>query len=237
MTYHLAIGDRTNSSWSLRGWLLFAGFGLPVEIDRARMKSQAFRDMLDAYKPAQLVPAMRIDAGGQSSVVWDSLAMAETLAERHPERGFWPADPALRAMARSMVAEMHAGFTDLRTDCTMNLRHTYPDFRPSAAVMADVERIDRLWTGAFAARDAAGMEGNWLFGAYSLADVFYAPVASRITTYALPVSEPAAAYVTRVIESGPFREWREAGLAEKYVQPGYDLDLEPQPWPEPCPAI
>ncbi len=223
MTDILAIGDRTYSSWSLRGWLLFAAFGLPVEVRAARMYGAEFKALLAEFAPAMRVPAARI--GGHT--VWDSLAIAETLAERHPQAGHWPADPALRALARSMTAEMHAGFQALRGGCTMNLRHIYRGFVPGAEVLADIARIETLWATA----RGAAPDGPWLFGTYGAADAFFAPVVTRFVTYDLPASPVARGYIDAHLGHGPLRDWRAAGLAEGFVQPGYDLDLATAAWP------
>jgi glutathione S-transferase len=229
MSYELAIGDRTYSSWSLRGWLLFETFGLPVKTRSARMYSADFTTLLADFAPARLVPAMKTPEG---DVVYDTLAMTETLAERHPDLPIWPTDPAARALARSVTAEMHAGFAALRTDCTMNLRSAFQGFQPSDAVRADLARLDLLWTKA---RQTFGSKGPWLFGTWSAADVFYAPVATRIATYRLPVSDLAADYVAAHLANPAFRRWRAMGLAENYIQPGYDPDLPALPWPGPQP--
>lgn len=226
MTYDLAIGDRTYSSWSLRGWLLFSKFNLPVSVTKAQMYSDEFTNLVSQYAPARLVPAARLDG----DLVFDTLAIAETLNERHPEAGMWPTNSGARAFARSITAEMHAGFGALRSDCTMNLRHCYPDYSPSDAVQADVKRIELLWE---LARRDYGAGGPWLFGEYSIADVFYAPVATRIATYSLPVGDIAADYVRNHLADETFRQWRARGIAENYVQPGYDLDLSPSTWPGP----
>ncbi|WP_297971880.1 glutathione S-transferase, partial [uncultured Amaricoccus sp.] len=193
MAYVLAIGDRAYSSWSLRGWLAFAKFDIPVTPRLARLYAPEFAALLAAdFAPARTVPALRIEEAGGNLVLWDTLAIAETLAERHPERGLWPADPAARCLARSLAAEMHAGFTALRSACPMNLRRCYAGFVPDAAVLADLAQIEALWT---AARTRHGGGEPWLFGAYSLADVFFAPVATRIATYGLPAGPAAMAYV------------------------------------------
>jgi glutathione S-transferase len=227
MPYVLAIGDRSYSSWSLRGWLMFARFGLPVTVRSAPMYTPAFAELLAGFGAARTVPALRIEDGARSAVLWDTLAIAETLAERHPDRGFWPPEPAARALARTLVAEMHAGFAPLRTACVTNLRRAYVGFEPDPAVRADLARIEALWAAA------PGSNGPWLFGAYSLADVFFAPVAARIATYGLPVGAAAAAYVAAHLADPAFREWRAAGLAEPHAQPHYDLDLPERPWPGP----
>ena len=118
MTYHLAIGDRTYSSWSLRGWLLLEKFDLPIKCHSGRLYSEDFKRLLAEFAPARLVPALRTPEG---CVIGETLAIAETLAERHPDAGIWPRDPEARALARWLAAEMHAGFGDLRGDCPMNL--------------------------------------------------------------------------------------------------------------------
>ncbi|WP_118133350.1 glutathione S-transferase [Oceanicella sp. SM1341] len=229
MDYTLAIGDRTYSSWSLRGWLLFARFGLPVRVVSARLYTEGFGRMLEGFAPARQVPAM----SGPEGVVWDSLAMAETLAEAFPGAGHWPADRGARALARALVAEMHSGFTALRGACPMNLSTSFAGFVPSEAVLADIARLERLWALAMAAPGRT--EGPWLFGAYSVADAFYAPVATRIATYGLPVGPEAAAYVASHLADGAFRRWRAMGRAENHVQEAYATGLPERPWPGPAP--
>lgn len=223
MTYNLAIGDRTYSSWSLRGWLLFAKFNIPVSVVSAQMYSPEFTKMLADFGGGHLVPALRHG----DVIVTDTIAIAETLNEQHPDKQMWPADPAARGFARSIVAQMHSGFAHIRNDCTMNLRHTYTGFQPSDALCAELTRIETIWKSA---RSRAST-GPWLFGAYSIADAFYAPVATRIATYRLPVSAATQAYIDTTLNDPAFKEWRAAGIAENYVQPGYDLDLPTAPWP------
>ncbi len=225
MTYDLYIGDRTFSSWSLRGWLMFEKFSIPVRTHMVGLYDGTMSEDLRDLAPARLVPVMRQPDG---VVVGDSLAMAETLAERHPDAGLWPAKPAARAHARWLVAEMHAGFTALRNDCPMQLLRQWRGFRPSAAVIEDLERIETLW-----ARPLEAGPGPWLFGAYSLADVFYAPVAARIAGYDLPVGATARAYVAAHLADPAFRAWRRAGLEKRYDPEPYALDLDHGPWPEP----
>ena len=225
MTYELFLGDRTYSSWSLRGWLMFEKFGLPYRVHMVGLYDGTMaRDMAD-MAPARLVPAMRTPEG---DVVQDTLAIAETLAERHPGAGLWPADRAARALARGMAAEMHSGFAALRAECPMNLAHAYAGFEPSPAVRADLERVELLWS---LARTRFGGEGPWLFGAYSVADAFYAPVAARIAGYGLPVDEPARAYVAAHLADPAFRRWRAEGLTRRYDPEPYAMDLAARPWP------
>lgn len=232
MSYELAIGDRTYSSWSLRGWLLFERFGLPVRSRLIRLYSAGFQQDLADFAPARLVPALRVPEGW---VVGETLAIAETLAERHPEAGHWPAHPEARGMARWLAAEMHAGFSALRAHCPMNLAVSYDDCAPPEAVLADVARLEDLWRTAFACRDRLGLAGPWLLGSYSVADAFFAPVAARVAGYNLPTGPEAADYVALHLADPAFRRWRAMGRAEKFHQPVYDRPWPQRPWPGPAP--
>lgn len=228
MRYSLAIGDRGHSSWSLRGWLLFDAFGIPVRVRRAQLYSDELPELLADFDPARTVPALRLPEGG---VIWDSLAIAETLHERHPEAGIWPADPGLRALARSLAAEMHSSFGALREQCPMNLRASYADYDPPDPVRADLARIETLWSHALALSG-----GPWLCGTYSAADAFFAPVAGRIAGYGLPVGAQAAAYVDALLAHPAFRRWRAMGLVDGPDQPFYARpNLTKRPWPGPAP--
>ncbi len=227
MTYDLHIGDQSFSSWSLRGWLMFEKFGIPCRVHMAGLYSGTLREDLADLAPARYVPVMRTPEG---IAVGDTLAMAETLAERHPDAGLWPSDPAARALARWLVAEMHSGFTALRNECPMQLLHQYEDFPVSDAVKADLDRLQELWA---LARSRHGSESPWLFGAYSLADVFHAPVAARIAGYGLPVGDGAQEYVMAHLEDPAFRQWRAAGLTRSYDPVPYALDLPKREWPGP----
>jgi glutathione S-transferase len=229
MTYHLAIGDRGYSSWSLRGWLLFDAFGIPVTTHKARLYTDEVQALLARdFAPARTLPALRIGGG---PVVMESLAIAEELAARHPEARLWPSDPDARAMARSVTAEMHAGFTALRSQCPMNLRVSYAETPLPEAVAADLARLDRIWTWA---RAETGARGPWLCGDYSVADVFFAPVATRIATYNLPVTEAAMAYVEAHLAHPSFRRWRAMGLVDGADQEFYRRDHPRRPWPGPA---
>lgn len=229
MTYDLFIGDRTYSSWSMRGWLMLEQFGLPFRTHMVGLYDGTMAEALADLVPARLVPVLRDDDG---IVVGDSLAMAETLAERHPEAGLWPLDPAARALARWMVAEMHSGFVALRSACPMQLLHQFDGFALSDQVLADLQRVESLWT---LARQRHGPGGPWLFGAYSLADVFFAPVAARIAGYDLPVGETARSYVATTLADPAFRRWRALGLTKRLDPEPYQLDLPTRPWPGPTP--
>ncbi len=229
MTYTLAIGDRGYSSWSLRGWLLFDAFGIPVRTHLVRLYSDPMTELLKDFFPAKTVPALRTDDG---TVVTDSMAIAEELATRHPDAGHWPRDRAARAAARSAAAEMHAGFTALRSHCPMNLRVSYADCQPTQAVLDDLTRLETVWAWA---RRQSGSDGPWLCGDYSAADVFYAPVATRIATYNLPVSAEAMAYVNAHLSHPSFRRWRAMGLVDGPDQEFYRRDYPQRSWPGPAP--
>lgn len=224
MTYTLYIGDRTFSSWSLRGWLMLQKFGLPFEEVMIGLYNGTIAQDMAALAPARLVPALRTPEG---DVVGESLAIAETLAERHPDIAMWPKDPTARIRARWLCAEMVAGFGALRGDCAMQLAHVDADFAPSDAVKADLARIETLWAYA---REKA-VDGPWLFGAYSLADAFYAPVCARIAGYNLPVSEAAQAYCETTLTDPAFRQWRAEGLKQRYDPFPYPPAGRTAPWP------
>lgn len=213
----LVIGNRTYSSWSLRGWLACKLSGLDFETQLIPMDTpewisgEAKRDM-----PAGKVPAIR----DGDTPVWDSLAILLWLADRTGGERFWPADPAARALAYSMVAEMHSGFTALRAQCPMNLQQRFPHFTASSEVAAEVARLETIWG------EALGRFGHddYLFGDFSAADMMFAPVCTRIDTYGLAVSPTIAAYVRRVLG----HPWMEAWVAEAKAET-YPFDRYPVP--------
>ncbi|MEO1732189.1 MAG: glutathione S-transferase [Pseudomonadota bacterium] len=225
MTYDLFIGDRLFSSWSLRGWLMLEKFGLPYRTHMVGLYSGSMAKDMAALAPARLVPALRQSDG---TVIGESLAIAETLAERHPEAGLWPVSSAARATARWVCAEMVAGFGALRAECPMQLSHVWQGFQPSSDVRQDVERIETLWAHA---RGVSGSATGPLFGTYSLADVFYTPVAARIVGYGLPVSDANAAYCLSLLQDSAVRQWRAMGLTVAYEPFPYPQDAQPQAWP------
>lgn len=229
MGYELAIGDRSFSSWSLRGWLPFAKAGLELKVQSGRLYSDDFRRLMAEFAPAQLVPALRLPGG---TIIGETFAIVETLAERHPEARLWPDDPDARAVARWLAAEMHSGFVALREYCPMNLRVSYQDSSPPDGVLIDLQRVETLWA---LARTRYGAEGPWLFGRWSLADAFYAPVAARVATYNLPLSPEAMDYVNTWLADPDFRRWRAMGFAEGSDQPYYRREWPTRDWPGPVP--
>ncbi len=224
MTYSLLIGQKSYSSWSLRGWLCFAPFDIPVTVRSAVIYSDAFYDDVATFGAHRTVPAVRTPEGG---MLTDSLAIAWHMAEAFPEKGLLPSDPIARAEAQSIIAEMHSGFTALRGACPMNLRTAWSGFDPSAEVLADVARIEEIWTAAL---DRSG--GPFLFGAFTLADAFYAPVVTRLLTYHLPMSDTVATYAKALTTHPSFLSWRAEGLSDDDEVAFYDMpNLERVPFP------
>lgn len=226
--YDLVIGDRAYSSWSLRGWLLFQVFNIPYQLHTARLYTDELPNLLKSFHPARTAPTMRTPDG---VVIPESLAIAEELASRHPQAGIWPDAPKARAVARVLAAEMHAGYTALRSHCPMNLRVSYTDCAPPEAVLNDLQRLETMWDWAW---DQTGSP-QWLCGAYSAADAFFAPVATRIATYNLPVGPRAMAYVQAHLAHPAFRQWRAMGLVDGADQEFYRRDYPTRPWPGPAP--
>ena len=211
----LAIGNKNYSSWSMRPWVLMRALGLPFEEVMLRFDFRAgspFRQAVAQISPAGKVPVLVLDDG---FTVWDTLEITETLAERFPAAGVWPADANARARARSLCAEMHSGFGALRNHCPMNIEAQLPEvgarvWAEHEAVRCDVARIEQLWSEAL---EASG--GPFLFGAFGAADAFYAPVVMRLLTYALPMSDTTRAYVERVRTSPGVAAWIAEALTER----------------------
>lgn len=227
MTHDLYIGDRMFSSWSLRGWLMLERFGLPYRAHLVGLYSGTMAEDLAALAPARLVPTLRLADG---TVVGESMAMAETLAEHHPEAGLWPTEPAARATARWLCAEMAAGFSTLRNDCPMQLMRRYSGFAPSEALQKDLARLDALWSHA---RKVSGAPSGPLFGTYSLAEVFYTPVAIRVLGYGLPMSPENIAYCEALAADPAVAEWHRLAHQVAYDPEPYLLDLPSTPWTPP----
>ncbi len=225
MAYHLYIGDRTFSSWSLRGWLMLEKFGLPYKTTMVGLYGGTMAADLAHLPGAKTVPVMQTPSGG---IVTDSLAMGETLHEENPTARLYPKDPGARAMARSLVAEMHSGYGALRDACPHNMAHVLDGFAVSDAVQKDVERIAKVWA---LARETYGGSGPWLFGEYSLADVFHAPIANRFTTYGIKLPPAAQAYVDEHTQDLSNRQWRAMGETVTYDPFPYDMGLPTKDWP------
>lgn len=216
MTYALIIGDKPYSSWSLRGWLLFDAFGIPVEERPVRLYSEELEAFRRDFAPAYTVPALRIAEGGERILLWDSLAIAETLAERHPKAGIWPEAPDARAAARALAAEMHAGFANLRGDLPMNTRRRGAGRMLRPEVRVEFDRLQTLWSWA---RGRWAGDNPYLFGAFSAADAFFAPVAFRVRAYDVPLDAAGAAYMAALLAHPSVRRWEIAAEADpRFVQ-------------------
>lgn len=224
MTYELYIGDRMFSSWSLRGWLMLEKFSLPHEAHLVELFSGTMAEAMAPLAPARLVPTLKLPDG---TLVGESLAIAETLAERHPEAGLWPVVPAQRATARWLVAEMASGFFALRSECPMQLAGIYQGFEASEAVRSDLARIETLFAHA---RQISGAAQGYLFGAYSLAEAYYTPVAARIIGYDLPVSAATRNYCKLLLSDPAVLRWQEQAHAVNYESEPYAMDLPREPW-------
>ena len=211
----LHVGNKNYSSWSMRPWVLLKQAQIPFETVMVRFDSFAadstFKSTVASLSPTGRVPVL-VDG---DLAIWDTLAIAEYAAERHPEKNLWPADAAMRARARSVCAEMHAGFTALRSVCPMNIEASLPDigalaWRDQPALRDDVERIVDMWSGLLNSHG-----GPLLFGAFSIADAYFAPVCMRIATYALPVPAAITAYIEHVKALPGVAAWIADALEER----------------------
>ncbi len=210
----LVIGNKNYSSWSMRPWVLMRHFGIAFDEIKLRFDftpGSAFYRELARYTPAGRVPVLLIDG----FAVWDTLAIVEALADTHPRLALWPRDALQRARARSLAAEMHAGFSALRNHCPMNIEAALPEvgarlFASEAALQRDLARIDSLWAGQLAASG-----GPFLFGEFGAVDAYFAPVAARVHGYALPVSAPTRGYVERLWALPGVAAWVADAMAER----------------------
>jgi glutathione S-transferase len=211
--YTLVIGDKAYSSWSLRPWLAMKQFGIPFVEERVRLRQPESKAEILRHSPSGKVPALKTDG----LVVCDSLAILEYLADRHPELGLWPKDARARALARSVSAEMHAGFATVRNEMPMDLLSTYPTPPAGEQLRAEIARIAEIWRELRAqyGRDS----GAFLFGDFCNADAMFAPVATRFRTYQVDLSAfgddgTAAAYADAVLALPAMAEWAEGASDE-----------------------
>ena len=203
----LVIANKNYSSWSMRPWVLLRALGIDFEEVQLKFESDAWRRHIGRWSPTGLVPVLWID-GEQ---IWESLAIVETVAERFPDRPVWPRDPAARAHARAVCAEMHAGFRAVRGTMPMNIRGAHPGKGMTPESRRDIDRIVAIWTGC---RERFGRGGELLFGAFTAADAYYAPVVMRFATYAVELPPVARAYADAVQALPAVREWCAVARAE-----------------------
>jgi glutathione S-transferase len=219
MALTLVIGNKNYSSWSLRPWIAMKATGI-VFTDRViSLDDPEFKPKLAKLTPAGKVPVLIDD----DVHVWESLAILEYLAEKVPAAALWPADPAARAHARAIAAEMHAGFVPLRKHCPMNFWRPVKRHDIAADVAANIQRIDTMWSDC---RARFGAGGPFLFGRFSAADAMYAPVVSRFHTYDIKPGPVSRAYMEAVMALPAWVEWRQAALKEPWVLPQDEPD-----WP------
>ena len=203
--YTLIVGTRNWSSWSLRPFVALKAAGQvfeTIDIRLRRTEAPTTREQILKHSPAGKVPVLKIEENGKTLTVWDSLAICETIAERHPEAGLWPDDASARAITRSYSCEMHSGFPDVRDQLSMDFANKQPLPELREDTKTQVARIIAAWSDALAT-----YKGDFLFGRLSVADCMYAPVVSRFETYGVEVPAPVRAYMDRVLALPAMREW------------------------------
>ena len=205
----LIIGNKNYSSWSLRPWLALRVAGIDFDEKMVPLFEDDWAER-KAELPSGTVPVMEHDG----NVIWETMAILEYCAETWPDAGFWPADKAARARARSVANEMHAGFTNVRGNMPMNIRAHQPGRGMKPGVPEDIARIEQIWTEC---RETFGQGGDFLFGDFCNADAMFAPVISRFTTYAVNVNATAQAYMNAVQALPDMCAWSDAGRAETWV--------------------
>lgn len=211
----IVIGNKAYSSWSLRGWLTVRLSGREFMEVRLPMYTEQWEARIGGLSPSGRVPVLR-DGG---IVVWDSLAIGEYMAETYPGSVGWPAERRARAAARSVTAEMHSGFANMREEMPFNCRAKIPGLSFSAEALDHAERAKTIWRDC---RAEYGAGGPWLFGEFSLADIAFAPVALRFATYGIPLGPVESAYVQAVQEHPAIREWCAAAAEETETLPDYE---------------
>ncbi|MGP1679492.1 MAG: glutathione S-transferase family protein [Giesbergeria sp.] len=196
----LAIANKNYSSWSMRPWVLLTQAGIAFEEIQLKFSDEGRVRGIEPYSPTRQVPVLIVD----SEPVWDSLAIGEAAAELFPDKRLWPAEQRARQIARSICAEMHAGFRALRGAMPMNIRASLPGKGMSPAVQQDIDRIVEIWESC---RAHYGKGGELLFGQFTIADAFYAPVATRFLTYGVTLPSAAQRYADALLALPAVREW------------------------------
>ncbi|WP_086481837.1 glutathione S-transferase family protein [Oceanospirillum sanctuarii] len=212
----LVIGNKNYSSWSLCPWLLLKQFGIDFEEIRIPLFTEQMPQLMSEHTPCNKVPVIK----DGDLAVWDSLAVCEYINLRFLDGKGWPEDLQLMSLGRAAVAEMHSGFLVLRHELPMNVRRSYTGFKASENAQKDIDRIIALWQQLL---ERSG--GPWLLGEFSIADAFYAPVASRFNTYGIELPENLQAYVDQVLALETYQEWLRDARAEKEVIPEEEVEL------------
>lgn len=211
----LFIGNKNYSSWSLRPWLLLKRAGIPFEEVLIPLDQPTTRADILRHSPSGKVPCLK---DGETAI-WETLAIAEYAAELKPEAQLWPADREVRAIARAVSNEMHAGFATLRANMPMNIRSSFPGRNMTPAVQEDVNRITAIWRDCRRRYGEASGDRPFLFGAFTIADAMYAPVVTRFQTYGVDVDENARAYMAAIQGMPEMIEWTEAAKREPWIIP------------------
>jgi len=215
--YTLYIGNKNYSSWSLRPWLAMKVAGIPFEEKLIVLFDDDWKANIAKVSPSARVPVLT----DGDLTIWETMAILEYLAERHPDKGLWPDDVKARAMARSVANEMHAGFTALRNNMPMNIRKSHPGRGMGEGVAEDIARIQEIWNDC---RSRFGDGGPFLFGKFCNADAMFAPVVSRLTTFAVELDTVSAAYRDAVQALPDMIAWSDAGRAEPWTVPDDEID-------------
>lgn len=216
-TYTLYIGNKNYSTWSLRPWLAMQVAKIPFEEKMILLFDDDWKANVAKVSPSARVPVL-VDGDLR---IWETMAILEYLAERHPDKGFWPEDREARAMARSVANEMHAGFTALRNHMPMNIRKSHPGKGMGEGVAEDIARVCEIWNDC---RARFGAGGPFLFGKFCNADAMFAPVVSRLTTHVVELDDVSAAYRDAVQALPEMIAWSDAGRAEPWIVPEDEID-------------
>jgi glutathione S-transferase len=211
----LVIGNKNYSSWSLRPWLLLTQFEIPFEEIRIPLYQTESKAQINKYSPSGLVPVLI----NGNFTVWDSLAICEYVQELFPTLNMWPRDREARAIARAVSAEMHSGFSAVRTHMPMNCKKSFPGKGLNPDSESQIKRITQLWREC---RDKYGNDGPMLFGGFTIADAMFAPVAVRFNTYQVELDETSQAYVSAILALPAMKKWVAAGCLESEVMPQFE---------------
>ncbi|MBB5018865.1 glutathione S-transferase [Chitinivorax tropicus] len=218
--FKLVIGNKNYSSWSLRPWFLLKHADIPFEEILIPLYEIDWRKHILKYSPTGKVPCL-IDG---KAVVWESIAICEYVAELFPGCYLLPKDPVVRAEVRSVSAEMHAGFFNMRKTMPMNVRKRFPGHGRTPETNADIRRITEVWNSC---RERFGDRGPFLFGEFTMADAMFAPVCTRFLTYGVELPEPARAYMQYMLNTPAMKEWYAAALTEPQIIAHSEVDDEP----------
>ena len=211
------LGNKNYSSWSLRGWLMLKRTGVAFDEVVIPLDESSTRETILKFSPSGRVPALH-HAG---NIIWESLAIGEYLAEAFPTFDLWPKDPAARALARAVSAEMHAGFPALRQHLPMNIRSSFPGRDISAEAQSDINRVMSIWRDC---RTRYGQgNGDFLFGHFTIADAMFAPIVTRFRTYRVETEREAAAYCDAVLAMPAMQEWAAAARNEPMIIEKYEF--------------